>query len=111
MSLAQSERAGLAGDLDRLGPDAPTLDKGWTTNDLLTHMLLRENDPLAIPGMAVDLLDETTTARARRLEASTTFDERVAQFRRGPKPWSAFRIPLLDRVANGAEFFLSLIHI
>ena len=41
MSLAQSERAGLAGDLDRLGPDAPTLDKGWTTNDLLTHMLLR----------------------------------------------------------------------
>lgn len=106
MSLAQSERAGLAGDLDRLGPDAPTLDKGWTTNDLLTHMLLRENDPLAIPGMAVDLLDETTTARARRLEASTTFDERVAQFRRGPKPWSAFRIPLLDRVANGAEFFV-----
>ena len=68
MSLAQSERAGLAGDLDRLGPDAPTLDKGWTTNDLLTHMLLRENDPLAIPGMAVDLLDETVELLQQTVE-------------------------------------------
>ena len=48
MSIAQDERAGLAADLSRLGPDAPTLCKGWTARDLLTHLLLRENDPLAI---------------------------------------------------------------
>ena len=28
MSIAQDERAGLAADLSRLGPDAPTLCKG-----------------------------------------------------------------------------------
>ena len=36
MSIAQDERAGLAADLSRLGPDAPTLCKGWTARDLLT---------------------------------------------------------------------------
>ena len=40
MSIAQDERAGLAADLSRLGPDAPTLCKGWTARDLLTHLLL-----------------------------------------------------------------------
>ena len=53
MSIAQDERAGLAADLSRLGPDAPTLCKGWTARDLLTHLLLRENDPLAVPGRSV----------------------------------------------------------
>lgn len=68
MSIAQDERAGLAADLSRLGPDAPTLCKGWTARDLLTHLLLRENDPLAVPGMAVNVFDAVTQARADRLE-------------------------------------------
>ncbi|WP_130865526.1 TIGR03085 family metal-binding protein [Acidipropionibacterium timonense] len=106
MSLAQTERAALAADLDRLGPTAPTLCEGWLADDLLIHLLLRENDPLAVPGMAVEVFDEVTAARRRQLESRTTFAERVDRLRRGPAPWSVFRVPGLDRVANGAEFFV-----
>ena len=70
MSMARDERAGLAADLSRLGPDAPTLCEGWTARDLLTHVLLRENDPLAIPGMAVSVFDAVTQARADKMEAT-----------------------------------------
>ena len=105
MSIAQDERAGLAADLSRLGPDAPTLCKGWTARDLLTHLLLRENDPLAIPGMAVSVFDAVTRTRADKLEASGSFEDLVTRFAHGPGRFSVFRIPGLDSAA------LSLIHI
>ena len=92
MSIAQDERAGLAADLSRLGPDAPTLCKGWTARDLLTHLLLRENDPLAVPGMAVNVFDAVTQARADRLEASGSFENLVARFAHGPGRFSELRL-------------------
>ena len=106
MSIAQDERAGLAADLSRLGPDAPTLCKGWTARDLLTHLLLRENDPLAVPGMAVNVFDAVTQARADRLEASGSFENLVARFAHGPGRFSVFRIPGLDSAANSMEYFI-----
>ena len=106
MSIAQDERAGLAADLSRLGPDAPTLCKGWTARDLLTHLLLRENDPLAVPGMAVNVFDAVTQARADRLEASGSFEDLVARFAHGPGRFSVFRIPGLDSAANSMEYFI-----
>ena len=84
MSIARDERAGLAADLSRLGPEAPTLCKGWMARDLLTHLLLRENDPLAIPGMAVSVFDAVARARADKLEASGSFEDLVARFAHGP---------------------------
>lgn len=106
MSLASTERAALADDLDRFGPAAPTLCRGWLASDLLTHLLLRENDLLAAPGMAVSTFDEITAQRAERLESRHSFAERVDRFRRGPAAWSVFRVPGLDRAANGMEFFI-----
>lgn len=106
MSIAQDERAGLAADLSRLGLDAPTLCKGWTARDLLTHLLLRENDPLAVPGMAVNVFDAVTQARADRLEASGSFENLVARFAHGPGRFSVFRIPGLDSAANSMEYFI-----
>lgn len=106
MSLASTERAALADDLDRFGPSAPTLCREWLASDLLTHLLLRENDPLAVPGMAVSTFDEITAQRAERLESRHSFAERVDRLRRGPAAWSVFRIPGVDRAANGMEFFI-----
>ncbi|MDO4411937.1 TIGR03085 family metal-binding protein [Cutibacterium sp.] len=106
MSIARDERAGLAADLSRLGPDAPTLCEGWTARDLLTHMLLRENDPLAIPGMAVSIFDVVTHARAEKMEASGSFEDLVARFAHGPGRFSVFRIPGLDAAANSLEYFI-----
>lgn len=107
MSLAGTERAALADDLGRLGPSAPTLHTGWLASDLLTHLLLREDDPVAVPGMALETFDEITAQRAERLEARHDFDERLGRFRRGPAGLSAFRIPGVDRAANGTAFFLA----
>lgn len=106
MSLAGTERAALADDLDQFGPAAPTMCRGWLASDLLTHLLLREDDLLAAPGMAVATFDEITARRAERLEARYGFAERVDRFRRGPAAWSVFRVPGLDRAANGMEFFI-----
>ena len=33
------------------GPDAPTLCEGWTTADLAAHLVVRERNPLAGPGI------------------------------------------------------------
>ncbi|MSS45528.1 TIGR03085 family protein [Cutibacterium sp. WCA-380-WT-3A] len=106
MSMAQDERATLAADLLRLGPDAPTLCKGWTARDLLTHLLLRENDPLAIPGMAASVFDAITRSRADKLETSGSFEDLVARFAHGPGRFSVFRIPGLDSAANSMEYYI-----
>ncbi len=46
------ERAQLANLLAELGPDAPTLLPPWTTRDVAAHLVLRERDPLAGPGLS-----------------------------------------------------------
>lgn len=106
MSLARTERAALADDLDKLGPAAPTLCQGWLSDDLLCHLLIRENDPIGALGGQIDLFDEIGARRKERLERSTSFAERVQRFRSGPSRLSVFRIPGVDRIANGAEFFV-----
>jgi uncharacterized protein (TIGR03085 family) len=47
------EREQLCELLDEVGPDAPTLLDPWTTWDLAAHLVLREHDNLAAPGLAV----------------------------------------------------------
>jgi len=47
------ERAPLCDLLDELGPQAPTLLDRWTTRDLAAHLVLREHDLLAAPGLVV----------------------------------------------------------
>jgi hypothetical protein len=48
-----AERAQLADLLGELGPGAPTLLAPWTTRDLAAHLVLRERDPLAGPGLVL----------------------------------------------------------
>src|SRR6266699_1884879 len=48
-----AERAQLSDLLDELGPEAPTLLAPWTTRDMAAHLVLRERDPLADPGLVL----------------------------------------------------------
>jgi len=46
-----AERAQLSDLLGELGPDAPTLLAPWTTRDIAAHLVQREHDSLAGPGL------------------------------------------------------------
>lgn len=105
MSLAAVERAALADTFDALGPDRPTLCAGWTTRDLLAHLLVRERRPWAAPGIVVRAL-APVTAQAMRAWADRPWAESVQLFRSGPPLWSPYRVPGVDAMANGAEHFV-----
>jgi hypothetical protein len=47
------ERAQLSDLFDELGPQAPTILEPWTTRDLAAHLVLRERDYLASPGLVL----------------------------------------------------------
>jgi uncharacterized protein (TIGR03085 family) len=105
MSLASRERAALGDELERVGPDRPTLCAGWTTRDLLAHLLVRERQPLSAAGIAVPALS-SVTERAMQRYRDLPWTEAVRLFRGGPQAWSPFRIERVDAVANGTEFFV-----
>jgi uncharacterized protein (TIGR03085 family) len=105
MSLASQERAALAAELDRVGPDRPTLCAGWTTRDLLAHLLLRERKTWAAAGGLVPAL-AGVTERVMDGYRGMPWAEAVALFRGGPQGWSPMRIERVDAAANGVEFFV-----
>ncbi|GAA2517060.1 TIGR03085 family metal-binding protein [Pilimelia columellifera] len=101
---ARAERQTLADLLDRTGPDAPTLCKGWTTRDLAAHLVVRERRPDAAIGLVIPALrrhgDRVRAARAR-----TPYPQLVDLVRQPPW-WSPVSNPLIDPVANGLEMFV-----
>ncbi|HYH31421.1 MAG TPA: TIGR03085 family metal-binding protein [Pseudonocardia sp.] len=105
MSLSSRERAALSDELDRVGPDRPTLCAGWTTRDLLAHLLVRERQPWAAAGIMIPAL-AGVTERAMGGFRDMPWAEAVALFRGGPQSWSPLRIERVDAVANGVEFFV-----
>ncbi len=107
MSLATDERAAICDEFEKVGPDRPTLCEGWTTRDLLAHLLVRERQPWVAPAIVVPALSSFAD-RAMSGYAQTPWADMVGLLRAGPPPWSPFRIPALDRLANGAELFVHL---
>jgi uncharacterized protein (TIGR03085 family) len=105
MSLASRERAALSDELDRVGPDRPTLCTGWTTRDLLAHLLVRERQPLAAGGIMIPALS-AVTERAMNGYRDMPWADAVQLFRDGPQAWSPMRIERVDAAANGVEFFV-----
>lgn len=105
MSLAATERAALADALDAAGPDRPTLCGDWTTRDLLAHLLVRERQPWAAPGILVSAL-APLTEKAMGSYAGTPWGELVETFRAGPPVWSPYRLPRVDALVNAAEHFV-----
>ena len=99
------ERAQLTDLLDELGPEAPTLLKPWTTRDLAAHLVLREHDPLAGPGLVLPGAWGRFAERRRSALALQDFSGLVATIRSGP-PRGLFRIGWVRRFPNLNEFFV-----
>lgn len=101
-SPSRTERAALCDLLHQLGPDAPTLCEGWVTRDMAVHLVLRERDPLAAPGILVGGPMRALLDRATRRLSARPYDDLVATVRRGPP------LPLapLDPYVNLLEYFV-----
>jgi len=88
-----------------LGPDAPTLLDPWTTRDIAAHLVLREHDYLAAPGLVFPgpwhRFAETRTSKL----AERDFASLVDQVRSGP-PVGFFRIGWVRGFPNLNEFFV-----
>ena len=105
MSLAKQERDGICDTLLELGPDEPTLCVGWTTRDMIAHLVLRERRPDAAVGILVrPFAGHTSNVMAE--VAKQPFHELVATFRSGPPWWSVFAIPGVGDRANMFELYV-----
>ncbi|HEX4493584.1 MAG TPA: TIGR03085 family metal-binding protein [Acidimicrobiia bacterium] len=105
MQFDAVERAQLCDLFDELGPDAPTLLAPWTTRDLAAHLVVREHDPIAAPGLVLPGAWGRLGERHRLAQKTRPFDELVATVRSGP-PRGFFRLGWVRRVANLNEFFV-----
>jgi uncharacterized protein (TIGR03085 family) len=85
------EREQLCELLDELGPQAPTLLEPWTSLDLAAHLVLREHDLLAAPGLVVPGWWSRFAERRRLALTRRPYGDLVATLRSGPPP-GFFRI-------------------
>ena len=99
------ERKQLADLFDELGPDAATLLEPWTTRDLASHLVLREHDYLAAPGLVLPGAWGRFAERRRTALARKDFPWLVATIRSGPPP-GFFRIGWVRSFPNLNEFFI-----
>jgi len=101
-SDAQQERQALCDLFDQLGPEAPTLCAGWTTQDLAAHLVARERRPDSGPGLVWAPLADYTDRVRRSIRDRMTWPELIDSVRRGPpsllKPF--------DPAMNTVEFFI-----
>lgn len=104
-NVAQTLRRSLCDELDRLGPDAPTLCAGWLARDLATHLIVRETRPDAAVGILVKPL-AGYSARVQRSVGRSAWGEIVDKIRSGPPLLSPMRVPAVDDLTNTLEFFV-----
>lgn len=102
-SLARRERHALCDLALVLGEDAPTLCGDWTAKDLVTHLLVRENNPLGAAGIAVPALSGLADGAMARL-ARQDFAVLVEKLRDpGLTPYA---LPPVELLANTMEYFV-----
>jgi uncharacterized protein (TIGR03085 family) len=100
-----AERARLSDLLQELGPAAPTLLAPWTTRDIAAHLILRERDPLAGPGLVLPGAWSRFAQRRQTALARRDFTWLTVTLRSGPPP-GFFRIGWVRRLASLNEFFV-----
>jgi uncharacterized protein (TIGR03085 family) len=103
--LDVTEREMLCDLMDELGPDGPTILEPWTTRDLAAHLVIREHDYSAAPGLVVPGSWGRFAERRRQALAQTDFSALIAIIRSGP-PRGFFRIGWVRRGPNLNEFFV-----
>lgn len=99
------ERAQLSDLFGGLGPGAPTLLAPWTTRDLAAHLVLRERDYLAAPGLVLPGAWSRFAERRRKALTLSDFAGLIATIRSGPPP-GFFRIGWVRQLPNLNEFFV-----
>ena len=99
-----SERTELCDVMHELGPQAPTLLEPWTTRDLAAHIVIREHDSRAAPGLVGPGAWGRLAERRRASLAQTDYATLLATIRSGPTGF--FRLGWVRRVPNLNEFFV-----
>jgi uncharacterized protein (TIGR03085 family) len=99
------EREQLCDLLAELGPNAPTLLAPWTTHDLAAHLVVREHDPVAAPGLVLPWAWARLAERRRVALTETRFTDLVATVRSGP-PRGFFDLRWVRRFPNLNEFYV-----
>lgn len=102
-SFAQRERTALVDLCAQLGPAAPTLDEGWLTRDLLTHLRIRESYPRPALGIFLSVFRQHTLDAEKKL-STWPYSKLLDSVLLGPPWWSPLR--LLDTMANTVEMFV-----
>lgn len=105
MTITGDERASMSDLFDETGPDASTMCEGWTTRDLLAHLLVRERRPDAAGGILIPALAKRTEKVQNQI-AQKPYADMIEQFRSGPPMWSPWALPVLGDKANLGEFFV-----
>lgn len=101
---AQSERQLLCDELERLGPDAPTLCEGWDTKDLALHLHNRDARPDLIVGRHLPLVSDRVEARRSALLAD--YDGLVQRVRAGSPRWNPTSLAKVDEAVNLMEYYV-----
>lgn len=101
---AQSERQLLCDELERLGPDAPTLCEGWETRDLAVHLHVREAQPHLVVGPHLPLVGDRFRQSERALAGD--YAALVEKLRAGAPRWNPMSVPRVDEVTNLLEYFV-----
>ena len=104
MTVAQRERAALIETVRAVGPDAPTLCEGWTTRDLVAHLMIREYRPDAALGIVLPLFAGRTAKVQKDVTERMDWDELLGKVASGPPIYSPLKV--LDPIANVAEMFI-----
>lgn len=100
----QRERAALCDLFLELGPDAPTLCGDWATADLAAHLVVRERNPLAAPGILLGGRFEGTTEKLMERELDRHgYESVVERVRTGP-PLGPMALRPVGRMANTIEY-------
>jgi len=105
MTITGDERAAMSDLFDEVGPEAATLCEGWTTRDLLAHLLVRERRPDAAGGILIPALAKRTEKVQKQI-AQKPYADMIEQFRGGPPLWSPWALPVLGDKANLGEFYV-----
>jgi uncharacterized protein (TIGR03085 family) len=103
--VSAPERRALCDLLDELGPDAPTVPAGWTTAHLAAHLVVREREPLALPGLVLPAAHGYTARREEARRRGTPYPELVRMLRAGP-PLLPMGMPALREAQHTHEFYV-----
>ena len=101
---AESERQLLCDELDRLGPDAPTLCEGWDTKDLAAHLYVRQARPDLVLGRFIPPL--SGRVQQQREALTEDYPGLVEKIRAGAPRWNPTSQSKVDEMVNLLEFFV-----